>query len=159
MINCAWRNILTASFLSAFKYRAKRARKNSRERNGREWRRRQRRERCIELPVKGVGCAARGRAAYPFNSRGVNDSRKKKRNCARRKCQKASWRVYTDSFHVGGENLAPFSTWRSQPTVRHERPVTPRRAAPRTIEPNAVRRGVAWRRSACACTKSTLQTH
>lgn len=47
MINCAWRNILTASFLSAFKYRAKRARRNSREREEwREWRwrRRQRRK-------------------------------------------------------------------------------------------------------------------
>lgn len=32
MINCAWRNILTASFLSAFKYCAKRARRNPRKR-------------------------------------------------------------------------------------------------------------------------------
>lgn len=34
MINCAWRNILTASFLSAFKYRAKRARRDPRRERG-----------------------------------------------------------------------------------------------------------------------------
>lgn len=90
MINCAWRNILTASFLSAFKYRAKRARRNSRERNGGNGSGGDDSgERCIEEhPVKG------GRAAYPFNSRGVNDSRKKEKRRAAKMPKSQLARIY-----------------------------------------------------------------
>lgn len=110
-------------------------------------------ERCIEEhPVKGGSCVEKGRAAYPFNSHGVNDSQKKKKRRTAKMPKSQLARIYR--FLPRGKRKLKLRFLLCEAS----RPFDGRLAVPRCSAHHRAKYGVS-RRSACACTKSALQTH